>query len=290
MLCAVNLMWGSTWVVSKFALREMSPLQLGGWRAVVAGGVLTPILARALRRGTLPPGALPALAMLGFLAFVGAKALNYWGVNLSTGLNASLLTAVEPLLTIALARLWLGEALTGRKLWGLALGGAGAYLLIARGWRPPDFTLAGVEGDLLFVAGLGLEALYSVWGKSILRRYSPLDVTAGTIVTAAVIWIPVLAIDGAQNGWPTPGWVGISAVIYMALGCTVVAYLVWLYALTHMEVGVAAMTILLQPLFGALLSMLLLGERLPPAAALGGALVVLSLFVVSRSPAEAPAT
>ena len=143
---------------------------------------------------------------------------------------------------------------------------------------------------MLFVSGLGLEALYSVWGKSILRRYSPLDVTAGTIVAAAVIWIPILAIDGAQNGWPSPGWVGIGAVLYMALGCTVLAYLAWLYALTHMEVGVAAMTILLQPLFGALLSMLLLGERLPPAAALGGALVVLSLYVVSRAPPEAPAS
>ena len=75
----------------------------------------------------------------------------------------------------------------------------------------------------------------------------------------------------------------------MALGCTVAAYLAWLYALRHMEAGTAAMTILLQPLFGALLSILLLEERLQPAAILGGALVILSLFIVSRNPSQNPA-
>lgn len=284
LLCGINLMWGSTWVVSKFALREMRPLQLAGWRAVVSGAVLLPWLARDLRRGRIGMRALPALVMLGFLAFVGAKALNYWGLNLSTGLNASLLMSVEPLLTMVLARLWLREAFTGRKLWGLALGSAGAYLLIARGFRLPDFSAAGVLGDLLFIAGLGMEALYSVWGKATLQRHSPLTVTAATIVAAAVIWIPILAVDGAQNGWATPGWVGIGAVLYLALGCTVIAYLAWLYALTHMEAGVAGMTILLQPLFGALLSAMLLRERLPPAALPAGALVVAGLYLVVKAP------
>lgn len=290
MLCGINVMWGSIWVVSKFALREMRPLQLAGWRTVVSGAVLLPWLVRDLRRGKIGMRALPALAMLGFLAFVVAKALGYWGVNLSTGLNASLLTSVEPLLTMVLARMWLREAFTRRKLWGLALGSGGAYLLIARGLRLPDFSAAGVLGDLLFVAGLVMEALYSVWGKATLQRHSPLTVTAATIVAAAVIWIPVLAVDGAQNGWDAPGWVGIGAVLYMALGCTVIAYLAWFYALTHMEAGVAGMSILLQPLVGVLLSAMLLNERLPPAALLGGALVVTGLYLVVKAPSGAGRT
>lgn len=289
LLVAVNLMWGSIWPISKIALREMSPLQLGGWRAVLAGVVLLPALGRELRRGNLPLGALPAMVMLGFLAFVGSKALGYWGVNLSTGLNASLLTSVEPLLTMLLARIWLGELLTGRKIWGLAFGGTGAYLLIAGGFRLPDFSALGVLGDMIFLGGLGMEALYSVWGKTILKRHSPLIITSVTLVAAAVMWIPVLLVDGTTNGWPVPSGVGIAAVIYMALGCTVFAYFAWLYVLSHMEVGLAGMSILLQPLSGALLSVLLLRERLQPAATLGGALIILSLLIVSRKSPEGPA-
>ena len=282
LLCAINLMWGSSWVVSKAALAEMSPLQLGGWRMIAAGLLLLPWLVAGLRRGELAPRHLPELALLGFLAFGAAKALTYWGLNLSTGLNASLLMALEPLLTVALARLWLREALTPRKLWALALGGGGAYLVIARGLRLPDFSASGVVGDLLFILGLGLEALYSVWGKAALRRHSALTVTSATIVAAGLFWIPVVVLDGMSNGWPTPGWTAVGAVLFLSLGCTVVAYMAWLFALKTMEAGTAGMTLLLQPLFGAALAAALLGDTLPPAAAAGGALVVFSLFLIVR--------
>ncbi|MCZ6843168.1 MAG: DMT family transporter [SAR324 cluster bacterium] len=286
LLCAINFMWGGSWVVSKLALEEMSPLQLGGWRMLVAGLVLSPWLARALRSGELKPAELPGLAVLGFVAFVAAKALGYWGVNLSSGLNASLLMALEPLLTMVLARMWLAETLTGRKLWALLLGGGGAYLVIARGLRLPDFSAAGVIGDLVFTMGLGLEALYSVWGKAALRRHSPLTVSAATIVTAGLLWIPVIVLDGWQNGWPTPSWGGAGAVLFLSVGCTVVAYMSWLYALKTMEAGTVGLTLLLQPLFGAALSALVLGDSLPPAAAAGGGLVVASLYLVVRAPAR----
>lgn len=285
LLCAINLLWGSSWVPTKLALAELSPLQLGGWRMILAGTVLLPFLARHLRTRELPWRALPWLTLLGFTGFVAPKALAYWGVDLSTAINASLLAAVEPLLTVAMARLWLGERLTRRKGAGLLLGAAGGYLLIARGLRLPDLSTGAVLGDLIFTAGLLLEALYSVWGKATLRRHDPLPITAAAIVTSMVFWIPAVAADAARNGWPTPSWVGVGAVLYLALGCTVLAYLVWLYALRYMEAGVAGMTILLQPVSGALLSVWVLGETLPPTAALGGTLVVLSLWVVVRAPA-----
>ncbi len=287
LLCIINLMWGSSWVVTKLALEEMSPVQLGGWRMIVSGILLLPWLARGLRDGGITGRGLPWLVVLGFTGFVAPKALNLWGIDLSTAINASLLMAVEPLLTLAMARLWLGERLTRRKLLGLLLGGSGGYLLIARGFRLPDFSVAAVVGDLIFTLGLAMEALYSVWGKATLRRHSPLNITAAAIVTSMVFWIPAVAADGALNGWPAPSWVGLAAILFLALGCTVFAYLVWLYLLGRMEAGVAGMTLLLQPLFGALLSAAVLGERLPPAAALGGALVMLSLYLVMR---EAPRT
>jgi drug/metabolite transporter (DMT)-like permease len=284
LLCGINLMWGSSWVASKLALEEMTPLQLGGWRMIVAAVLLLPWFVRSLRRGEITAGALPWLTFLGFTGFVAPKALNYWGIDLSTAINASLLMAVEPLLTIAMARVWLGERLTGRKLSGLLLGGFGGYLLIARGFKVPNFSVAGVVGDLIFTAGLAMEALYSVWGKATLQRHSPVSITAASIVTSLVFWIPAVAVDGARNGWPAPSWVGLGAIVFLALGCTVIAYMAWLFALGQMEAGTAGMTILLQPLFGALLSAAVLGDTLPPVAAVGGTLVVFSLFVVVREP------
>lgn len=289
LLCGINLMWGSSWVATKLALEEMSPIQLGGWRMIVSGVILLPWLLKGWRAGEITARGLPWLVVLGFTGFVAPKALTYYGIDLSTAINASLLMAVEPLMTLAMARLWLGERLTRRKLWGLLLGGSGGYLLIARGFRLPDFSTAAVVGDLIFTLGLAMEALYTVWGKATLQRHSPVTITAVAIVTSMVFWIPAVVADGALNGWPTPSWKGIAAIAFLALGCTVIAYMAWLFALGRMEAGVAGMTVLLQPVFGALLSAAVLGETLPPSAAAGGALVMFSLYLVVREPAAKPA-
>jgi drug/metabolite transporter (DMT)-like permease len=69
----------------------------------------------------------------------------------------------------------------------------------------------------------------------------------------------------------------VSALAFLALGCTVAAYWVWFYALESLEAGAAALTIFIQPVWGALLAAWLLDEPWSAATAAGGALVLLSL-------------
>jgi drug/metabolite transporter (DMT)-like permease len=97
-----------------------------------------------------------------------------------------------------------------------------------------------------------------------------------------VFWLPVAGWDVAAHGWPpvTP-WSAV-AIAYLSIGLTIVGYWIWFFALQRVDAGRVGLTIFVQPLFGALLSIWLLGEPLTVATAAGGALVLASLALALR--------
>ncbi len=143
----------------------------------------------------------------------------------------------------------------------------------------PDLSAAHVLGDLVFMSGLLGEAGYSVLGKSLLRRHSAALVTAATIVASGAVWLPFAAADGLAGGWPALTGRTVAAMLFLSLGCTIVAFWAWFHVLERMDVAPAALTIFVQPVWGALLGRVLLGEPVTAATVTGGALVLLSLYL-----------
>jgi drug/metabolite transporter (DMT)-like permease len=279
LLIAANLLWGSGWVVAKLALAELSPLQVSAWRMLLAGAFAVPWLLLLLRREVLPRVLWPRLILLGGLGFVASKFLNFWGLARTSASDASLLMAAEPMLTIALGVLVLRESLGRRRLAAFSLGAAGSYLIIAGGLRWPDLAAAHFVGNLVFVSGLLGEAAYSVFGKALLDRHSPVLITAATVVASLAFWAPVAAVDVATSGWPQVSGRGMAAMLFLALGCTLLAYWAWFRALEELEAGRAALTIFIQPLWGALLAISFLGERLGGSTLAGAALTLGGLYL-----------
>ncbi len=284
MLVGANVLWGSSWVVAKLVLHELSPLQISAWRMIGAAPVAALWLIPALRRNPLPPGAWPTLLVLGFVGFVGRKFLNLWGLSLTTATHASLLTAVEPLFTIALGCLLLAEAFTRRRAGAFLCGAGGAWLLVTEGGGWGGLESGAMLGDLIFIAGLMLEAGYSVVGKSLLTRHAPAVVTMATVLASLVFWVPLAGWDAYHNGWPALTPAVLAGLAFLSLGCTVLAYWVWFHALRELEAGLAALTIFVQPLWGTLLSVWLLDEPLHGSTLAGGALVLVSLYLAVAPP------
>jgi drug/metabolite transporter (DMT)-like permease len=284
MLGLSNALWGASWVVAKFALREMTPLQLSAWRMIVAGLVLLPVVLHHLRRGNLPRRLWPRLALLGLAQAVLAKWSVFWGVQHSTAANAGLLMALEPGFTVALAALVLSERLSAARLTSLAVGAAGAYLIVFRetGW--PALSGATVVGDGVFILGLTLEAAYSVYSKPLSERYPPLAIVAASLVVALPVWIPVAAADAAVHGWPAFSPMGWLAIAYFALGCTVFGYAVWVFALRRIQAGAVALSVFLQPVVGTIAAVTILGESLTALTLIGAALVLGSLGLIVSAP------
>lgn len=285
LLILANVLWACSYVAAKIALRDVSVNLMLALRMGMAALVLLPLL--IARRGELhlTRKDLPQLALLALVGFVINKLLEYGGLALTTASDVALLITSESIYTAALSWLLLRERFKPLTGAALLLGFAGVYLIIERSLVPNIPAGGGVwrvVGDLLVVLALVFEALYTVRGKALLVRHSPLLITAAAIVGSMVFWLPIGGWEVFHSGWPTislPGWLAIG---WLALMSTAIAYLLWFQGLAKVEGSAAASALFIQPLLGTLLAIVLLGDQLTPTTIIGGILIIVSVYVISR--------
>jgi drug/metabolite transporter (DMT)-like permease len=217
---------------------------------------------------------------MGALGFAAAFALSNWGIRSSSATNAALLIIVEPLALLTLGPVLLGERLTRREAMGAAAAVAGALVVVFDGI--PGVTgrvLPHWRGDLLLILSGLAYASYSLLGRTILTAANATAVTARSIVWGTVVMAPLAALEWAAGARPVPTPLAVAGTLYLAVVITAGGYLLWNVGLARMEASRAAAFLTVQPVVGALLGALVLGERVTIFTAIGGALIVVGLWM-----------
>ena len=281
-LFVVQLCFGSFPVFGKLALAETAPLVLASFRAVAGAAVLT-LLARLLD----PGGAFDAkdrrtLAVLSFFGIVANQVLFVFGLSKTTATNATLLTAMVPVLTLGVAALVARERPRPRRLLGIpvALGGL-LWLLDVRRLDLSDRSLA---GNVLILSNALSYSIFLVLSRDILRRHSALRVTAAVFRYAA---LPVLLLAVPDlwrfhpSGLSARAWVGIAGSVVLA---TVVAYSLNAWGLARTSPATAAMFIYVQPLVAMTLARFVLAELPSPRTAAAAVLIFAGIALATWPP------
>jgi drug/metabolite transporter (DMT)-like permease len=227
---------------------------------------------------------------MGVVGFAAAYALTNWGLVRSTATNGSLLIVVEPIAMLLLAPVVLGERLRPREAAGAALALGGAVLVVVNGI--PGLTSRVVpywRGDLLLILSGVAFAAYSLIGRDVLARQSPLPVTMRSLAWGGAALLPLAA--GEWLGGRRPVWTAsaVIGVLYLGVVLTGLAYVVWNWALQRVAAARAAVSLNLQPVVGAALGVLLLGEALTPFAVAGGLAIAAGVWLTLGPAAILPA-
>ncbi len=228
---------------------------------------------------------IPQLLLLALTGFVINKILEYGGLALTTASDVALLISSETLFTAAFAWLLLRERFQLWRFGLMLLGLVGVYLIVERSFIPNIPAGGGawrILGDMLVVLALIFEAFYTIRGKSLLVKHSPLLVISAAIVGSTLFWIPLAGWEILSFGWHPLSILGWISLGWMALVATVFGYLAWFQGLAKVDGSSAAVTLFIQPLIGTVLAVLLLHEQLTPVTILGGVLIVISVFLLSR--------
>jgi drug/metabolite transporter (DMT)-like permease len=281
-----NSVWAGTYVAGKVALGSLSFVELNAVRFTLATLLTVPVLwsGRAIISREFSNGkSTRELARLVILGFVLNKAFEYAGLSLSTAVDVALLIGTESIFTAALSWIVLDEAVTVGGVAALVVGIAGVYLVVARGFVPDLSGPAGMTriiGDLLVIFALMFEAGYTVGGKASLQRIPPLLLTSLSVAGSLIVWVPASAVVVIAHGLPGITIRGWLAVGYMAGFATVGGYWMWFRALSVIDASAAAPFLFIQPLLGAALGVVLLGESLTWATTVGAVLILASLAIV----------
>ncbi len=277
---AVVAVWGSNFVVIKWALAVMPPFLLGFLRFAIA---LVPALLFVPR----PAVRWPLLAAYGALIGAGQFGLLYLAINghIAPGL-ASLVIQTQVFFTIGLAMWADGERLRPVQALALALAVLGVVLI-------------GVNtGGEVSALGLGLVLLAALsWagGNQVARRMGRVDML-GVVVWSSAFALPPLALLTLLAEGPARIGVALAAadattwaaVAWQAVGNTLFGYAAWGWLLARHPAGTIAPMALGVPVFGMASAAWWLAEPLPAwklgAAALVIGGLVLNLLAQRRGP------
>ncbi|TRY28380.1 DMT family transporter, partial [Geobacillus sp. LEMMJ02] len=150
-------------VVSKLSASTIDPSAITFYRLLLAVALMSAFTLRPAWRNRAALAAhLPKLAVLGFLAMALFQSLSYEAAKTTSATNMAIITALVPLMTMALSSLLLGDPPGAGMVGGGVLSLAGVVYLIADG-HPTTIAARGVHpGDLLMLAASAAYALYGV--------------------------------------------------------------------------------------------------------------------------------
>lgn len=285
LLIMANALWAASYVAAKFVLTDTSLIIMLALRMGISALVLLPFLISMRKNLNLSRQLIPQLLLLALIGFVLNKLLEYGGLALTTASDVALLITSESIFTAALSWLLLRERFKPLTGFALLLGFVGVYLIVERSLIPNIPAGGGLMrmlGDLLVILALLVEAYYTVRAKSMLVKHSPFLITSASIVISTFFWTPVAAWEILNTGWHPIGLVAWLSIAWLAIMSTVVAYLAWFKGLARIDGSAAASTLFIQPLLGTFLAIVILHDQLTPMTVVGGILIIVSVYLISR--------
>ncbi|MBI5167154.1 MAG: DMT family transporter [candidate division NC10 bacterium] len=273
------LLWGGNMVAIKVGLEGVPPLSAAGIRFSVAS--LCVYLWARWKRVNLHltrAGSL-ALLILG-LIFTAQLGLMNLGINLTTAARSSVFLYTQPIFVVLLAHFFIpGESLRGGKLFGVLLSMLG--LLVAFAERFSSSPFPSLVGDGLVVLSAFLWGMQTIYVKRLVDRLDPFVLVFYQMVVSFPLFF-LLSLLFEPTLMESFSWRIFVAFFYQAVIVAGGSFVAWTTLVKCHQVGNLSAFTFITPIFGVLLSHLILGERLTPNLALGLILVAAGIYIVNK--------
>ena len=140
-------------------------------------------------------------------------------------------------------------------------------------------TMLRLGGNLLFLGSLFCEAAVTVTGRPMTPKYRPHVLIGAMIIAGFVGAGTVNSLTIASMDFSTISLRGWLSVAYLAVFCSVFAYTFWYRVIQHVPVSIVALSLFVQPIVGAFLGKVILGETLDAQMMAGALMICVSLII-----------
>ena len=284
----VALIWGSSFLLIRIGVSELSPFQVVFIRTGIAAVGVNIVLLLLGKRMPLNPKKLFPLIVIGIGNTTIPFALITWGeVTIDSGL-AAVLQSSAAFFTMLLAHFaFTDERLSLKKIVGLSLGFIGVVTLASRSWASGTLVINELTGALAVVLASLFYAVFTIYSrKQINARYEPIVVSAGAMTFAAISSGIAMILAPYFNGQPAVMLSEVSPNVLLAIGLlglinTFVAYLLFYWVVQQLGAGRASMVTYVVPAVGLILGVIILNEPLDWQIVVGALLIFAGIAVVN---------
>jgi drug/metabolite transporter (DMT)-like permease len=274
-LLLLSALWGASFIFIRVAVPALGPFVLVELRVGLAA------VALALCAAFL--GRLPKLrvrwkqfALLGMVnVAIPFSLISTAEINLTASL-AAILNSTTVMFTAVVAAVWMGDALTARKVVGVVLGIVGVTVLV--GWDPIVMNWFVVLSVGAMLAASLAYALGSVYAKRTFAGSPPLAIAIGQLTAAATLMLPLAAVSVPDE---RPSTIVVLSILGLGLPSTALAYMLYFRLIENVGPTSTSTVTLLVPLFGLLFGVVLLDEPVGLGTLAGLVLILSSVTLIT---------
>ncbi len=278
------VIWACSGIATKIGLTAFPPITLVTMRFVMAVALMLMVgwASQALVR--LKRKDLPLFLLAGFTQpFLYFMFESYSLKLLASPTIAEALLSTGPLFAPLFAWLLLRERVTWQNIAGIVISTAGMLLLIVD-FGGAAFEIGASSGVLLAMLAVFSAVLYTILLRKMPARYNSLSIVLYVQMSALLFFVPAWALtDGRHLTDFAFSWQAFGAVGFLTVFSSVVAFVLFCYAVRRLGVTRANAFNNIRPVFTALIMLAFFGEQLPWLKWIGIAVVIVGLFICQSS-------
>jgi len=282
LLSLTSLFWAGNIVLARFVAGHVPPMTLSCVRWIGAFLMLLPFALPHLKRDWPALRAkLPLMLVLSATGFAFNNAISYWALQYTEALNALLIQSSGPLFVALWSLVLFGVRLTLAQFAGIILSLTGVLVIILRGDLAALASIHFNRGDLMFGGAVLSFGLYSAL-MPYRPRTHPLSLISLTIGCGAVLLFPLSVWEFLNGVTLKPDALTVATLLYVMIFPSTLAYLFFNRGIALIGPNRSAPFLHLVPVFGSVMAILLLGEKLRLFHLIGYVLVLAGIVIASR--------
>jgi drug/metabolite transporter (DMT)-like permease len=285
LLALASLMWSAQGTAVKVLDRHLGPIAITFLPFYITTILFVPLLLNGKRRLRPTSRDWIQFAIAGIAGQVLAQLGMTWGISKSLASNGAILNLLIPVMSAVLASVLLKERITWLRAGSLAIGLAGVLLMSVGDLRQASFgEMRFLGGNLLILGGCLGSSFYNVYCKGLMQRFTEIEILIFSYITASLASVPLLiwVEPFSWHSFRVFDWQSWMAFAFLALFMYGASMLLFFKALQHLDVTTASASLYLVPVFGVLLAVVLLGERLSRVAVVGAGVVLVATVLIMR--------
>lgn len=277
-LITASAIWGATAPIMKLTLQFVPIFSLAFIRFAAAAIIILPFVITTLK---IKKGDFPLILGASLCGVFFNISLFFWGLKLTTALNAGIIIASSPILTILFANHLLREKINLNLIFGATLGIAGITVIIGRNIDFNHFNISPI-GDLLILLATLSFVFSEIINKKLLAKYKPMVISFYSFAIGAAGFLPFAIYEFAQNS----SWIlslpitPILGIFYGIFFSSFAAYTLWHWGLSQYPASRAGFFFYLDPVVATVVSVILLAEKITFPFVLGALFIFTGMYFV----------
>jgi len=283
LLVIAMFFWGFSWPLAQIMVGQATPFQIGFFRFLIASLIYLIIFFctnfKKIRMYTWK--SIKDFIILGILGIFGYGTLFLTAMKFTTSSQGAVIAGIQPALIAISSFLIFGEKLYPKwRYFGIILSFSGVLVII--GLQPfIEFNLDHLIGNIIVFIAFLFWCGYTLYGKKVMKKHSSLEITTWSSFTGMLMFGIAAVIENKWNLIATVSWDFWINITFLGLFITVVSFFLYFYVINKIGAVRSGVFINLVPVFGTLLSIIILHQENANTLWIGLILISLGILMLN---------